>query len=191
MAGYPLSDLAGPLSPKPCIPIKMPSWPITASHPRRTHLDRHLDRSPADDGVSPSAGCSSRSSREGTETTPRGNTALGQLLLRRDRDLDLGTGGEQRHPCLALRCDQLVCAMAAGVLGRNRTPKLRQVLAGQRHAVHPVVRLSASSGARRLRPRRPAGTPAYWEWRGARRDARPADASDRPRPTRSSSCVIT
>src|SRR5439155_16161078 len=111
--------------------------------PAHRGFDRDLDRGVADDGLAAVGGLRQQQFQRGHRDHPRRDAALGELLLGRHRNLDLGARGEQRNFCIALGRDQLVAALRAGVVGRRGGAELRQVLAGQRQhrrAVDPVQR---------------------------------------------------
>src|SRR5215510_8500973 len=80
-------SFAGALAPKECMPINSPSWPITASQPQRTAASiATLTGALPMMAARFASGCANKSSSEGSEV----EIALGELLLRCDRDLDLG-----------------------------------------------------------------------------------------------------
>ena len=78
---------------------------VRADHgvPAQAHggLDRDLHRGVADDGLAPLVRLRQEELQRRHRDDARGDAALGQLLLRGDRDLDLRAGGEDRHLGLA------------------------------------------------------------------------------------------
>src|SRR5580693_6154577 len=115
---------------------------ILADHgvpaPAYRGLDRDLDRGLADDRLLLVRRLRQQQFERGHRHHPRRNAALRQLLLRGDRDLDLGARGEYRHLGLALCCDQFIGAVAARIVCRGCGAQLRKVLAGQRQYRRPV-----------------------------------------------------
>ena len=123
----------------------------------------------------------------------RRDFALGEQLLRRDRDGDFRAGGEQRHDgVVVVGGDQFIGAGAQRLCSSKPWRSCGRFCRVSASTLGRVLALAApAASTRRSRPRRRAEHFEIREWRAAPRDARPADGSGRLRRARSKSWVIT